>query len=152
MYFFLHTDFTIKNRRCRPHKTDFLSQITTILRCSLVEWLSPKQGASRLFWLMQVFAFVAFVPSCSIGTTLNFPNLSSSSSGHSFSSYVASFPISLFLPVLHVLGLLQRGSEEQNSQVWKMHCKRGEKDELPPRQAGWTSIILSWLAAVKIPL
>lgn len=104
-----------------------------------------------LTYVMPVFALVTFVPSCSIGTTLNF-NFSSCSSGHSSPFHGASSPNSLFLLVLRVLKLLQPSPEEQNSQVLKMHCKRGEKDGLPPRQAGWTPIILSWLAAVKIPL
>lgn len=105
-----------------------------------------------MIYVVSVFALTAFVQSCSIGATLNFSNVSSPSSGHSSPSCAISFPNSLFLPVLHVLKLLQPSPEGQNFQVLKKHCRRGEKDGLTPRQAGWTPIILSWLAAVKIPL
>lgn len=100
---------------------------------------------------MPVIALIIFVPKCSIGTTLYFSNLSLPSSGHS-PTHVVSFPNSLFLPMLHILKLLQPSPGEQNSEVLKMQCKRDEKDGLPPRRAGRTPIILSWLAAVKIAL
>lgn len=101
---------------------------------------------------MPGFALLTSVPSRSIGTTLNSSNFSPRSSGYSSPSHIVSFPNSLFLLVLHVLKFLQPSPEEQNCQVLKMHCRRGEKDGIPPRQAGWTPIVLSWLAAVKIPL
>lgn len=67
-----------------------------------------------------------------------------------------SFPLSLiskqplFLHMLHVQKLLLPSPGEQNAGVLQMHCKRAEKDGVPPRWAGWGPIFLGWLAAVKI--
>ena len=148
-------DFTIQNRRCRPWKHGTLcSKSPHILRCSLVERLSPKQGERRLVWLVWhlyvTLQEIPLVPSWSVATTLNFSHLSPPSFGHSFPSHLASFPNSLSFFIRFMPKTSSTKRRRIKCLLLPMHCKRGEKDGLPPRQAGWAATVLSWLAAVKI--